>query len=127
MDSEDPLDEMIHSQRIQYAGATMPNLGQFRRMTADLPDDVMLLVDETEDGSLQFAELYFGSEDSVSGKPRMLPAAGGLPAVLLLGMGQVWNSELKLDQRMDADFAGLDPNLLMSLEETMDPAEDDQG
>lgn len=69
------------------------NLGKFRRLTSHLPDEALLLVDE---GDLRFAEL----------SPKfILSATGPQDPAILLEMGQVWNYELDLDNRIDSYLA----------------------
>lgn len=64
-------------------------LGELRKLLADIPDDADVLMDE---GDLQFAE--------VNVKYALAPVLGH-PHAVLLDMGQVWNYELDLDNRID--------------------------
>lgn len=64
-------------------------LGELRALLKDVPDDADILIDE---GDLQFAEVNL--------KYVLNPVLGHAHAVLL-DMGQVWNYELDLDNRID--------------------------
>lgn len=63
-------------------------------MTAKLPDDTELFVDE---GALQFAEVTLSSW-------HVLPATAHQAPAVLLDSGQVWNEEYELDARLDASL-----------------------
>lgn len=66
------------------------NLGEFRRLTADLPDESDLLM---ELGDLEFMELSH---------KRNLPPVLEHSYAIWLSAGQVVNYELDMDARVDA-------------------------
>lgn len=69
------------------------NLGEFRSLTKDLPDDTDLLVENEE-------PLHYYD---VTARP-VLPPVLDHPHAVLLDPGQCWNYELDLDARIDAQL-----------------------
>lgn len=69
------------------------SLGEFRRLTAHLPDETDVLMDA--EGELEYAEVRIHA---------ILPPVLDHPYALLLETGQVWNEDLDLDARIDAQI-----------------------
>lgn len=71
--------------------AVTMTLGEFRERTKNLPDDAEIFIDE---GDLGFHDA------TIRG---VLPASAlGHPAAIWLDMGQEWNHERDIDDRLDA-------------------------
>lgn len=74
----------------------MTTLGEFRKITATLPDETEMFCEDEE--ALRFADVNLMTNLNPTGA---LPGEIDHPPALLMTRGQVWNYERDLDRRID--------------------------